>query len=153
MTKPVSEKQVAFLSTLLAERVHEVAVDFATLTSGEASNLITTLLASPRKAGGSVERVTEVGVYRNADGDIFRVQKSRESGNLYAKKLDIMDGGFVYVQGAMRFIKPSDQMSLDEAKAFGVQFGICCWCGLTLTDPVSVEQGIGPVCVKRWGKK
>lgn len=152
MANPITEKQFAFLSTLVSERIHEFAGDLATLTSGEASTLITTLLASPRKAGGSFERVTEVGVYRNADGDIFRVQKSRETGNLYAKKLDILDGGFLYVQGAMRFIKPSDKMTLDEAKAFGVQFGICCWCGATLTDPVSVEQGIGPVCVKRWGK-
>ncbi len=152
MSKPASEKQVAFLSTLVSERVHTESVNLDALTSAEASALITTLLNAPRKVGGSVERVTEVGVYRNAEGDIFRVQKSRQSGNLYAKKLDIFDGGFLYVQGAMRFIKPSDKMTLDEAKAFGVQFGICCWCGATLTDPVSVEQGIGPVCVKRWGR-
>lgn len=146
MTKPVSEKQVAFLSTLLTERVHEVAVDFATLTSGEASNLITSLLRSPRKAGGSVERITEEGMYRNAEGDIFRVQKSKTSGNLYAKKLDVLDGGFLYVQGAIRLIKPSDRMSLDEAKAFGVEYGICCVCGAFLTNEVSVAEGIGPVC-------
>ncbi len=152
MTKPASDKQVAFLHTLISERVFEGAVDFATLTSAEASSLITELLNSPRKSGAVVERVSEEGMYRNAEGDIFRVQKSRQSGNLYAKKLDIFDGGFLYVQGAMRFIKPSDKMTLDEAKAFGVQFGICCWCGATLTDPVSVEQGIGPVCVKRWGR-
>lgn len=146
MTKPVSEKQVAFLSTLLSERIHEVAVDFATLTSGQASNLIETLLGSPRKAGGSVERITEQGMYRNADGDIFRVQMARESGNLYAKRLDVMAGGFEYVQGALRLIKPSDRMSLADAKAFGVEYGICCVCGAFLTNAVSVAEGIGPVC-------
>lgn len=146
MTKPVSEKQVAFLSTLLSERVHEVAVDFATLSSFEASRLIEQLLASPRKVGGSFERVSEEGMYRNAEGDIFRVQRSRESGNLYAKKLDVLDGGFIYVQGAIRLIKPSDRMTLDEAKAFGVEYGICCVCGAFLTNAVSVAEGIGPVC-------
>lgn len=146
MTKPVSEKQVAFLSTLLSERVHEVVVDFATLTSGEASNLITALLASPRKAGGSFERITEEGMYRNAQGDIYKVQRSRESGNLYAKRLDIMGGSFVYEQGAMRNIKPSDRMTLDDAKAFGVQYGFCCVCARLLTNGVSVAEGIGPIC-------
>jgi hypothetical protein len=149
MTKPVSEKQIAFLSTLASERIHEFAIDFATLTSGEASNLITSLLASPRKVGGSVERVSEEGMYRNAEGDIFRVQRSRESGNLYAKKLDILDGGFIYVQGAIRLIKPSDRLSVEEAKALGVQYGFCIVCGILLTDPKSVEQGIGPICIKR----
>jgi hypothetical protein len=146
MTKPVSEKQIAFISTLASERVHEFAIDFATLSSGEASSLIETLLRSPRKAGGSVERVSEEGMYRNAEGDIFRVQKARESGNLYAKKLDVLDGGFIYVQGAIRLIKPSDRMSLDEAKAFGVEYGICCVCGAFLTNAVSIAEGIGPVC-------
>lgn len=146
MTKPVSEKQVAFLSTLLSERVNEFAVDFATLTSVEASRLIETLLGSPRKAGSSVERITEEGMYRNAEGDIFRVQKARETGNLYAKRLDVLAGGFEYVQGAIRLIKPSDRMTLDEAKAFGVEYGICCVCGAFLTNAVSVAEGIGPVC-------
>ena len=146
MTKPVSEKQVAFLSTLLSERVHEVAVDFAALTSVEASRLIETLMGMPRKVGGSFERITEEGMYRNAQGDIYKVQRSRESGNLYAKRLDIMGGSFVYEQGAMRNIKPSDRMTLDDAKAFGVQYGFCCVCARLLTNGVSVAEGIGPIC-------
>jgi len=149
MSKPASEKQIAFLSTLASERVHEVAIDFATLTSVQASSLIETLLGSPRKSGVSFERVSEEGMYQNADGDIFRVQTSRQSGNLYAKRLDIMDGGFLYEQGAIRKIKPSDRLSVEQAKALGVQYGFCIVCGILLTDPKSVEQGIGPVCIKR----
>lgn len=144
MTKPASDKQVAFLHTLISERVFEGAVDFATLTSAEASSLITELLNSPRKSGA--ERVSDEGMYRNAEGDIFRVQRSKESGNLYAKRLDIIDGGFVYEAGAIRNLKPSDRMTLDEAKAFGVEYGICCVCGAFLTNEVSVAEGIGPVC-------
>ncbi len=144
MTKPASDKQVAFLHTLISERVFEGAVDFAPLTSAEASSLITELLNSPRKSGA--ERVSDEGMYRNAEGDIFRVQRSKESGNLYAKRLDIIDGGFVYEAGAIRNLKPSDRMTLDEAKAFGVEYGICCVCGAFLTNEVSVAEGIGPVC-------
>lgn len=151
MSKPASDKQVAFLTTLVSERVYEGATEFATLTSAEASNLIGQLLQAPRKSSTSTsyERITEEGVYQNAEGDIFRVQRSRESGNLYAKRLDIFEGGFVYEAGLLRNITPSDRLGVEQAKALGVQYGFCVVCGILLTDPKSVEQGIGPVCIKR----
>ena len=37
------------------------------------------------------------------------------------------------------------------AIAYGLQFGVCCICSRTLTDPASVAIGIGPVCAKRMG--
>lgn len=149
MSKPASEKQVAFLSTLLTERVHTESVNLDALTSAEASALIGSLMNSPRKSGGSFERVTKEGVYQTADGEIYRVQTSRQSGNLYAKRLDIFDGGFIYEQGAIRKLRPSDRLGVEQAKALGVQYGFCVVCGLLLTDPKSVEQGIGPICIKR----
>lgn len=38
-----------------------------------------------------------------------------------------------------------------EAKVQGVRTGRCMCCGIELTDEVSIELGIGPVCGKRWG--
>jgi hypothetical protein len=32
-----------------------------------------------------------------------------------------------------------------------IKTGQCCCCGRELTDPVSVERGIGPICADRWG--
>lgn len=149
MFKPASEKQVSFLTTLVSERVYEGATEFASLSSAEASVLIGQLLNAPRKSGATFERVSQEGMYRNAEGDIYRVQTSRESGNLYAKRLDVFEGGFVYEVGAIRKVKPSDRLTVEEAKALGVQYGFCIVCGILLTDPKSVEQGIGPVCIKR----
>lgn len=37
------------------------------------------------------------------------------------------------------------------AVAFGRQTGACCCCGRELTDPVSVENGIGPICAGKFG--
>jgi hypothetical protein len=37
------------------------------------------------------------------------------------------------------------------AIAYGKQFGSCSCCGRTLSDPVSVERGIGPICADKWG--
>lgn len=33
----------------------------------------------------------------------------------------------------------------------GRETGQCCFCGLELTDPESVERGYGPVCAKKYG--
>jgi hypothetical protein len=39
---------------------------------------------------------------------------------------------------------------LGEAKAFGLQAGSCCICSRELTDPASVEAGIGPICAAKF---
>lgn len=145
MSNPASDKQVAFINTLLSERVFSGEVDFSNLTSKVASDLIGQLLNAPRKV---TREPLAVGMYQLANGDIYRVQASRETGNLYAKRLDLIDG-FVYEQGAIRKITASDRMTLEQAKFFGVETGFCCVCGIFLTDPKSVANGIGPVCAKR----
>ena len=40
---------------------------------------------------------------------------------------------------------------LEAAVAYGRETGTCACCGRQLTDPKSVERGIGPVCAKTWG--
>ena len=39
---------------------------------------------------------------------------------------------------------------LAKAKAYGQETGTCCCCNAKLTDPVSVANGIGPICEGRW---
>ena len=39
------------------------------------------------------------------------------------------------------------QLAIEEGK----RTGICCCCGRKLTNPASVEAGIGPICVQRYG--
>jgi len=38
-----------------------------------------------------------------------------------------------------------------EAVRHGKETGRCSCCGRTLTDPVSIELGIGPICINNWG--
>ena len=40
---------------------------------------------------------------------------------------------------------------IQSAVAYGQQTGICACCGRELTDPDSIERGIGPVCAERFG--
>lgn len=102
-----------------------------------------------------------VGMYRHGD-DIYKVQKSRDSDNRYAKRLtpiggrrlvdatgEVVNFEFVYAPGAIAMLSDDNRMTLDEAKEFGIRYGVCCVCGTTLADAVSVANGIGPVCAKR----
>lgn len=104
--------------------------------------------ASAKAVAASNDPVQMPGMYRK-DGKIYRVQKSRQSGFLYAKLLNPENRCFEYAAGAMRELCESDRMTLEEAKAFGVETGVCCVCAALLTDPKSIAAGIGPICAKR----
>lgn len=105
-----------------------------------------------REPARSPGLVTEDGMYRTADGTIWKVQRAvNGSGHLYAKRLVVEDGSgsFVYEPGAIRRLSPDNRMTLEEAKAFGQLYGVCCQCGRTLTDEQSIADGIGKVCAGR----
>lgn len=40
---------------------------------------------------------------------------------------------------------------IGQAVAYGKRTGTCCCCGAELTNAISIEYGIGPVCRERWG--
>lgn len=86
------------------------------------------------------------GLYAKEDGTIVKVQQSRNSGRLYGKVLDD-EGHFEYEPKAVREVVR--KLTLEEAAAYGRRTGVCCNCGRELTDPASIEAGIGPVCAGR----
>ena len=138
----ISENQQSYIESLIAQRGYAEPVDFTSMTSSDASAFIDQLKRMPRNVG------IEVGMYKTTDGEIYRVQESG-TGNLYAKHLDVLAREFEYAPGAMRNLTASDRMTLEEAKAFGVQFGFCCVCARMLTDQKSLDLGIGPVCIRK----
>jgi hypothetical protein len=160
---PATPNQINFIRDLLGSRVIDADVRSdiearladGTLDKSRASHAIDRLRLAPKASASKPESAKadlEEGVYRK-DGVIFRVHRSRESGKVYAKRLDFdLFGGskprFVYAKGAITTLAPTHKMSKDEAKAFGVETGICCVCGAFLTDAKSVAEGIGPVCAK-----
>lgn len=158
---PATDAQVKYLRDLLATRVIdanyramiEERIADGTLDKALASDAISAFRIAPKAAAKPAPSVAE-GMYRK-DGVIFRVHRSRESGNLYAKRLelDLTGSGkpsFVYARGAIMGLSDAHKMSREDAKAFGVETGICCVCGAFLTDERSVAEGIGPVCAKRF---
>jgi hypothetical protein len=153
-----SEKQVSLITREMARRqvtsIDLTLIDIATLTRKQASGLIDVLLAAPFKPREvSTEVPLEIGMYRKADGTMYRAYAGREhSDRILAKRL-IPTGadtwGFEYAGLASRFVVAAERMTLAEAKAWGAQFGTCCVCSALLTDPSSVQAGIGPICSSR----
>lgn len=95
--------------------------------------------------------LTQDGMYKQGDR-IFKVQRSPESGHLYAKELIACESGkhsFEYAQGWVKRLRAEDRMTLEQAKEFGVLYGVCCVCGRTLTNEDSIEAGIGPICASK----
>jgi hypothetical protein len=87
-------------------------------------------------------------------------QTSRNYGSIYVKsKNDVYLGkitnGMFYAAGCTpatiaALIEVANTLN-DSVIAYGKKTGSCGCCGRTLTDPVSVAAGIGPVCAENFG--
>lgn len=90
-----------------------------------------------------------IGNVGDPDARIFKIQVAvHGSGRLYAKEL--IDNRFEYVQVMGELARHGRKLTLEEAKSYGQLYGTCCLCGRTLTDETSIENGIGPVCAKKF---
>jgi len=104
----------------------------------------------------------EKGMYKIGE-TIYQVKPNREGTRIYAKKMIVIGGErltetgavekieFEYAPGAIYNILPEHRMGLDEGKALILRYGKCICCGRQLKAAKSVEQGIGPVCIKYFG--
>ena len=150
-----TEKQVQFIARLVEEREIPPTGSARLLlemwefdkTRETATVLIDALMALPR-----VEKAPAPSGLHVLDGEVYRVVVSRDSGRPYALRLVEAPGAFEYAPGAVRRLSEDTMMTLDEARDYGVRYGVCAACGRTLTNPESIEYGIGPVCRTRyWG--
>jgi hypothetical protein len=98
------------------------------------------------------------GVYESEDG-IFVVKLTQDKERVYAKKLvespnrltesgEIVQFDFEYAPGAIYKLTPEQMMPIERARELMIKYGHCIVCSRLLKDPHSVEQGIGPVCIK-----
>lgn len=150
-----SEAQVRFFTKLLAERDLGVTLEWfrALPTRKLASEAIDSALTRPRREVTPEAELT-AGIYQVGEL-VYKVQRAvHGSGKMVAKLLEVSEFGsasFAYQGLATRFIPAgTEPMTLDQAKAFGALYGVCCNCGRTLTDEGSIEAGIGPVCAKKF---
>lgn len=159
---PASPAQVKFINTLLAEReVDAIVKDIVSsliangaMPKSNASQFIEQLLTYPKV---KVEMVDLAPGYYTLDEKVYKVQVSKSSGKPYAKVLVLptvqgKKGTWDYAPGA--YVKLASQgavaVTLEQAKDHGHNHGWCMICGAHLTDPKSVDAGIGPVCASKF---
>lgn len=91
-------------------------------------------------------RIIAEGVYRDGE-KIVRVRQAR-AGHLYGLVWDGTE--FKFVSGAMKGMTSDMKITLEEAQAFGRATGTCMMCQRELTNPDSIEMGIGPICAGKF---
>ncbi len=93
----------------------------------------------------------EPGYYALSEDEIYQVVRSK-AGRLYAKlNVGTQSGGqWEYAAGAITKLKPEMRMDLAAVSKYGKETGTCLVCGRTLTNPDSIEAGIGPICASRF---
>jgi hypothetical protein len=171
-TIPGSEKQVKYIKDLFTQlNLSESDVNTFLKTFPTPSALISNLLKMPKpnkeillkkeidKARDNEEYVpTEIipGYYRDIDSQVWKVQFNQSRTGMYALKR-INKRKYEYTAGAIKELTPSMFVSLnpldvtlEEAKEYGRKTGTCYMCSRELTNPVSIENGIGPICASKF---
>lgn len=128
-------KTEAFGPRPIADFVAEHSARFNAAFADRLNPVVTKVALNP---------VTEEGVYLR-DGEFFRVVRTKDGERLYAKRA-LDEGGWDYEKGAIYTLHAEDRATLAEVAAHGQLTGTCMVCARRLTNPVSVEAGIGPVC-------
>lgn len=167
--REASKKQIDLIGKLFNEREWDSPLIAQTLAletyednfgGKEASALIDLLFKLPRvgtrarkaEQARMDDELEEGALYALGEGDgiaIYRVQRSKTSGKLYALRV-LEGGGTEYAPGVVTRLDPSRKLRMEEAQAWGRKTGTCCNCYAKLTDPVSVERGLGPICAARF---
>ena len=147
--------QATFISNLRASRVVPANLNQSVeaLSTFEASKLIDSLKACAYKTSPTAAPapVADRGYYF-VDGEVYTVVAAKiDKSKSYAKILVNLGGRgkWEYVRGMVMRLTPANRITVAQAKEFGHLHGFCMVCGKALTDPKSVENGIGPVCIKK----
>jgi hypothetical protein len=153
--RPASPAQVAYLRSLIAQREVPASVkdmDVAAIPARQASALIDTLRMAPYASKGEATAKATPGYYVQGD-DVYVVVENKAKTSTYAKRMVVTGntGRWEYAPGVGRTLAGLEPLTVARAATLGRLHGVCMVCGRTLTDPESVERGIGPVCAGRLG--
>lgn len=161
----VTDAQVRFVKKLVNDRVvtmldedpnavlTAVLEDSGAVDRREVSKLIDAMLALPKRSKPAVQ-VADLGYYLVDGNHLYVVSESQDGKRRYAKRLEFSEFGratWVYARGAVQALAEQNipKLTVEEAAVLGRRHGVCVLCGRTLTDPASVEAGIGPICAGR----
>ncbi len=142
----LSAKQIAWIHYLATENVKEMQE-----AEGEYLQLV-------QKMYGAVKNNTRKFKMRLPGVEISTVPNGANAGALYIFENNSYVGK-ITKQGILKANVSEDVLNilldanenlLQLAKIYGHESGSCSVCGRTLTDSLSIQMGIGPICAKRF---
>ena len=169
--RPATDKQVAFLLKLAAERPAWASVEnlhadtikaFATAADGKASAsywIGEALKRKERAAADAAGKLLEDGVYRLGD-TFYKVYHTVHGANVQVAKVLVVtstqegtfSGTWEYVgKKPIYSLTPAHKLTQDEAKQFGLVYGMCVRCARDLTREESIHVGYGATCASHEG--
>jgi hypothetical protein len=86
------------------------------------------------------------------------VTKGGNVGNVYVFENDVYVGKITengvpvgkFSEDVKNLLIDANDNLLQLAKMYGHETGVCSICSRTLSDPLSIQMGIGPICAKRF---
>lgn len=171
-TRPATDKQIDWITQMLENKDLEslpaapralmdgYLSDLSTLRevdSRTASNLIGWLkpLTKKKTGGNRMPTPDDKGIWVTPDGQLWKLQISRESGRIYAQSLaldlseDFQVERHVYhfAPGAcFTVVNTGRRLTWEEELAHGIKYHFCVRCGAELDNDESKKRGLGPVC-------
>lgn len=95
----------------------------------------------------------DITMSRGRDGEtvwIRHVAAEKALGRIERGVLTIWNRPGVDVDAVRKTLAEFEDAPLEAAQRYGKLTGRCCSCGRELTDPASIEDGIGPICAKKF---
>lgn len=156
-----TEAQRRFINSLRAQRALDALGEatFATMTKRDASVEIDRLKALPvvvaQRNAGPLEGIPTSKYAITEDGVMTFWEVKTWQGRTYLRLLVGAPGEFRKVRvGFDRARAVAAAIKVDvlaSAQAFARHYTCCAVCGADLSDPVSVDLGLGPICRQRFG--
>lgn len=168
-TVGATPKQTYWIGKCLQERQVPPALVIRAqqpLSKKDASALLTSLFECPKaKAGAEVTATGPAAEGKLAEPGYYVVESTTGEPKVYvvvegknkrrvAKELHLpfAKGGratWIYAKGMVYRLAEQAPVTVQQAASFGHLHGWCICCGKPLDVPLSVQAGIGPVCVKK----
>ena len=147
--KQLSEKQIAWIHYLATENLTQ-ELNQETQESGEYSSLV-------KKMYDAVKSPNRKFTVRLPGITISTVTKGANQGALYLFENNSYVGKITQngdlkatiTEDTKNLLEDANENLLQLAKIYGHETGECSICGRTLSDPLSIQMGIGPQCLKR----
>jgi hypothetical protein len=159
MAKIVTEKMFSYATYLITTAVadattrRDLLLGLPALDGNSVSQVIDLykpLVAAKKSAAKLPDFIPPKGVYM-IEGKSYKLKISQKTGAPYLVTMDnVYIGTPAKVSGACEVFATAESAHA-AAVAYGKATGNCGVCGKVLTNPASIEAGIGPVCASKYG--